>query len=131
MTDPDVFVIFKEGDSHGTADGTMLTADVDERMARHRKVGRCVRYVPAESLETEQDRLRGLYHDESITLRRALLACVVDEDNPDTCGVCKHHFAECEAYVRVGDETTEKACPGARARELLRPSSKQTTQTKE
>jgi hypothetical protein len=47
MQDPDVFVIFKEGDSHGTTDGTMLTADVDERMARYRKVGRCVRYVPA------------------------------------------------------------------------------------
>ena len=58
---------------------------------------------------------------------RELLArlrdCAVNEDNPDTCGVCRLHFTECEAEQRVVGEATEAACAGARARETLRPRS--------
>ena len=47
--------------------------------------------------------------------------CAVNDDNPDTCGVCRLHFTECEAEQRVRGEVTEAACAGARARETLRP----------
>ena len=58
MTEPDVFVILKDGDSHGTREGTPLCVDLDERAARMTKVGRCVRYVPAEAAEVCRDRLK-------------------------------------------------------------------------
>jgi hypothetical protein len=44
---PDVYVVLKEGDSHGTEDGTPLTVDLHEDVARYRKVGKCLRYTPA------------------------------------------------------------------------------------
>jgi hypothetical protein len=62
-------------------------------------------------------------------LRTALADCATNETNPDTCGVCGLHFAECEDEHRaVGDEHDshdvptgrEPACPGARARVVLR-----------
>ena len=46
MGDPDVFVVLKEGDSHGTRHGTPLCVELTERDARARKIGRCVCYVP-------------------------------------------------------------------------------------
>ena len=55
------------------------------------------------------------------SLKVALAACAIDEDNPDTCGVCGQHFKECDSDQRVGGEVTEAACAGARARETLRP----------
>jgi hypothetical protein len=54
--------------------------------------------------------------------------CGTSVDNPDTCGVCHLHFAECEADEWcVGDEVNEHdipigrepACPGARVRAAL------------
>ncbi len=54
-------------------------------------------------------------------LEAALRDCAVNEDNPDTCGVCGQHFTECDADQRVRGEATEAACAGARARETLRP----------
>jgi len=54
-------------------------------------------------------------------LQAALRDCAIDEDNPDTCGVCGQHFTECDADQRVRGEATEAACAGARARETLRP----------
>jgi hypothetical protein len=56
-------------------------------------------------------------------LERALKSCAVDEDNPDTCGVCGHHFRDCEADRRiVGDigDAEDLACAGARARAALK-----------
>jgi len=51
---PDVFVVLKEGDSYGVKDGTPLCVDIDEGEARYRKIGHCVRYVPASQLHEEQ-----------------------------------------------------------------------------
>jgi hypothetical protein len=60
--------------------------------------------------------------------RDALEECSTNQDNPDTCAVCRMHFRECEADERcVGDDDPktdipvgrEPACPGARARRLL------------
>jgi hypothetical protein len=51
--------------------------------------------------------------------------CAVSTDNPDTCGVCSKHFADCEKATRATldeqDRITveEPSCPGARARALL------------
>ena len=62
-------------------------------------------------------------------LRTALAECGTSTYNPDTCGVCRLHFAECEAEQRaVGDVVDEHdipvgrepACGGARARALLK-----------
>ena len=61
-------------------------------------------------------------------LESAARDCGVDVNNPDTCGVCHKHFAECEEDQNcVGDETDtndipigrEPACPGARVRAAL------------
>jgi hypothetical protein len=61
-------------------------------------------------------------------LTKAALDCGISSDNPDTCGVCHLHFAECEEdQVCVGDEVNEHdipigrapACPGARVRAVL------------
>jgi hypothetical protein len=61
-------------------------------------------------------------------LTRAAFDCGTNSDNPDTCGVCHLHFAECELdQVCVGDEVNEHdipierepACPGARVRAVL------------
>jgi len=52
-------------------------------------------------------------------LERALKSCAVDEDNPDTCGVCGHHFADCEVDHRLVGDDDELACAGARARAAL------------
>ena len=52
MGDPDVFVVLKEGDSHGTRAGTPLCVELDERTARYRKIGNCVRYIPASRIES-------------------------------------------------------------------------------
>ena len=50
----------------------------------------------------------------------------VNEQNPDTCGVCGKHFAECEEERSTHDEPPYTAapvdwpsCPGARIRESL------------
>jgi len=48
---PDVWVVLKDGDSHGTKHGTPLTVDLDERIAHYRKCGPCVRYIPAARAE--------------------------------------------------------------------------------
>jgi len=64
---------------------------------------------------------------EIAALRAALQDCGTSEDNPDTCGVCGLHFAECEADQRIkptaGVENptviSQPACAGARARALL------------
>lgn len=61
--------------------------------------------------------------------RKSLAAahlCGWDNDNPDTCGVCHKHFAECEQErVIVGDvnDADEPACPGARVRRAMQESS--------
>lgn len=62
-------------------------------------------------------------------LRPVLETCGTSTDNPDTCGVCGKHFKECEEE-RVAEEVETSdgtklsddgfACPGARARELLK-----------
>jgi len=58
-------------------------------------------------------------------LRLAAEACGTDNDNPDTCGVCHKHFAECEAERASHDDppftdaNTFPACPGARVRQAL------------
>jgi hypothetical protein len=44
--DPTVFVVLKNGTSYGTTDGTPLCVALKEDEARHRKIGRCVPYVP-------------------------------------------------------------------------------------
>ncbi len=53
--DPDVFVVLKDGDSHGEKDGTPLCVDVSEQMARHHKIDRCVRYVPADRVRVKEE----------------------------------------------------------------------------
>jgi hypothetical protein len=58
--------------------------------------------------------------------RAALQDCAVDETNPDTCGVCGLHFADCDTDHRhVGDPDgpLEPACAGARARVLIKKGS--------
>ena len=52
--------------------------------------------------------------------------CAIDEDNPDTCGVCGQHFTECDSDQRVRGDVTEAACAGARARETVRPIRRET-----
>jgi hypothetical protein len=56
----------------------------------------------------------------------ALRDCGTNDTNPDTCGVCGKHFAQCEEERWVdGDEDepylakTRPACAGARARAAL------------
>jgi len=60
---------------------------------------------------------------------KILEACGTSWCNPDTCGVCKLHFHECEEDIScVGDEVDqhdiptgrEFSCAGARARLLLK-----------
>lgn len=60
-------------------------------------------------------------------LTDALRDCAISSDNHDTCGVCGHHFADCEGEKRgvwtKGDgevpTVSEPACAGARARTVL------------
>jgi len=42
--------------------------------------------------------------------------CAVSEDNPDTCGVCGCHFAECDADKYSGGRLV---CSGGRVRQAL------------
>jgi hypothetical protein len=58
MSDPTVFVVLKEGTSHGTPDGTPLCVELTEETARHRKIGRCVRYVPEQVFRDERQAKR-------------------------------------------------------------------------
>jgi hypothetical protein len=78
----------------------------------------------------EQDRFDRRMARESAWKRLADASrdCGTSVDNPDTCGVCHLHFAECEADERcVGDEVNEHdipigrepVCPGARVRAAL------------
>jgi hypothetical protein len=62
-------------------------------------------------------------------LHAVLVDCGTDTSNPDTCGCCHRHFAECDAHERaVGNVVNEHdipigrepACPGGRARAVLR-----------
>jgi len=57
-------------------------------------------------------------------LQRALEPCGTNTDNPDTCGVCHLHFHECFEDMAIdSDEPGASrffACPGARARMVLR-----------
>jgi len=55
-------------------------------------------------------------------VRDALKDCAVNETNPDTCGVCGKHFADCDVdrrHVGEPDGPEEPMCPGARARMAL------------
>lgn len=59
-------------------------------------------------------------------LRKAAFDCGTDSDNPDTCGVCHKHFADCEMERMTHDDDlpfdrakTFPACPGARVRAAL------------
>jgi hypothetical protein len=76
--DPDVFVVLKDGTSYGTEDGTPLCVDVSEEMARHRKHGRCVRYVPEATLAAERARtdalVEALIAADPDAIERALIA---------------------------------------------------------
>ena len=62
--------------------------------------------------------------DEIKRLTDALKACGISRDNPDTCGVCGLHFADCEEECLV-DEVDGTffeigfACPGAVARQIV------------
>lgn len=58
MSDPDVYVVLKDGTSYGTRDGTPLCVDLDEHTAHMTKIGRCVKYVPAERVAKTQDMLK-------------------------------------------------------------------------
>jgi hypothetical protein len=65
----------------------------------------------------------------SPTFLIAAQECGTSPDNPDTCGVCHKHFAECEEEEYVVDDELglqsdrplhrEPACPGARVRAAL------------
>ena len=63
-------------------------------------------------------------YSELEALRRALADCGTHYINADTCGVCRKHLYECDAEYRTSDDAPraarELACPGARARKLLR-----------
>jgi hypothetical protein len=60
-----------------------------------------------------------------ILLEKAAFDCGTSSDNPDTCGVCHLHFAECEddKYCVANENDIligyEPACPGARVRAVL------------
>jgi hypothetical protein len=55
---PDVFVVLKDGTSYDTEDGTPLCVELTGNMARYRKVGLCLKYVPEARAEKELNKLR-------------------------------------------------------------------------
>jgi hypothetical protein len=55
---PDVFVVLKDGTSYGTEDGTPLCVELTENMARYRKIGLCLKYIPEARAEKELKELR-------------------------------------------------------------------------
>lgn len=78
--------------------------------------------------EREVSTLRARLEGKLTAVLTAASDCGTDVNNPDTCGVCRLHFAECEVdQYCVGDEVNEHdvpigrepACPGARVRAAL------------
>lgn len=67
------------------------------------------------------DRLQAQF-DDLVTVAHE---CGTNAENPDTCGVCKLHFAECEQdlFVKVDEHDvptcSRLVCPGARVRESM------------
>jgi hypothetical protein len=92
MKDPDVYVVLKDGDSHGERDGTPLCVDLSEQMARYHKIGRCVRYVPADQVVVKEESVK-------ITLQAKVVSLgPVEVGGADWVRV-KLGGADCQAHV--------------------------------
>lgn len=67
-------------------------------------------------VQEARDETRDLFSD----LVTAARNCGIDEENPDTCGVCGLHFAECEQDRYVGAVSDTPCCTGAIVRKALK-----------